>query len=75
MILVSPCAKPLPKSTKKDTFHNIIFGIDKRFIFYVIIPRVLAKLSLSKGVVDRIPNRIGNTILSEKIFSKERGVT
>ena len=43
IILVSPCSKNLPKSVKKETFHNLIFGIDKRFIFYHYCPNVLFK--------------------------------
>jgi len=42
-------AIPPRNLTEKDTFHNLIFGIDKRFIFYIINPRTLIKLSLSKG--------------------------
>ena len=49
IIFVSSCTKTLPKSTRKDTFHNLVFGIDKRFIFYIINLRTLTKLSLSKG--------------------------
>ena len=39
MIFVSSCTKTLLKSAKIDTFHNLVFGIDKRFIFYIIDPR------------------------------------
>jgi len=39
IIFISSCAETLPKSTKKYIFRNIIFGIDKRFIFYIINPR------------------------------------
>jgi hypothetical protein len=31
IIFVSPCTKTLPKSTKKDTFHNFTFHIDKNW--------------------------------------------
>ena len=49
IIFVSPCTKTLPKSTTKDTFHNLIFGIDKKYILYILDSTTLTKLSLSKG--------------------------
>jgi hypothetical protein len=33
---------------QKDNFHNLIFSIDKRFIFPIIIPTPLIKPSLPK---------------------------
>jgi hypothetical protein len=36
-------------SSEKDTFHNLVFGIDKTSNSYIINPQALTKLSLSKG--------------------------
>ncbi len=48
IIFVSSFTKTLPKPTQKDTLHNFIFGIDKRFIFYIINRRTLTKLSFPR---------------------------
>jgi hypothetical protein len=45
------------KPTKKDTFHNLIFGIDKTSNVYIISPTVLIRLSFSGGGGKRSKSR------------------
>jgi hypothetical protein len=49
IIFVSTCTKTLPKSTKKDTFHNLILCIDKMVASGIVNSTILSKFSLSEG--------------------------
>jgi hypothetical protein len=41
-----------PDPITKDSFHNLIFRIDKKSKFCIINSTTLTRLSLPKGVVD-----------------------